>query len=142
MSVEVHIWHFLYLLFLVLFTSKADVNEPYIDSHYFWIQVISFSIKHNILPSAKWLQCHLPGRERQGGFFPLPSRVIPVKKVCDSSCRMTQALMVFLESSHNQFNMSDPKTNVSFCLQHHQQFSKLWLLFHMPCKRFRELSTG
>lgn len=75
-------------------------------------------------------------------FFTLPSRVIPVKKACDSSCRMTQALMVFLEPSHNQFNVSDPKTNVSFCLQHHQQFSKLWLLFHMPCKRFRELSTG
>lgn len=108
----------------------------------FGARLYPFPSKYNILPSANWLQCHLPGREWWGGIFTLPSRVIPVKKACDSSCRMTQALMVFLESSHNQFNVSDPKTNVSFCLQHHQQFSKLWLLFHMPCKRFRELSTG
>lgn len=93
----------------------------------FWPRTYPFLRNCNILPSAKWLQCHLPARERQGGGFFLSAspafQGIPVKKACDSSCEITQALVVFLESSHNQFNVSDMKANVSFCLRHHQQFS-------------------
>lgn len=50
------------------------MNEPYIDTPYFLTQDYPFLLNCNTLPSAKWLQCHLPAREKVG-FFSLPSRV-------------------------------------------------------------------
>lgn len=94
----------------------------------------------NILLSAKWLQCHLVSEGESIFYFlffifisaSLPSRVFLWRKHVTKVVLMTQALVVFLESSHNQFNLSDLKANVSFCLWQHQQFSKR---FDFGCMR-------
>jgi len=113
--------------FILLFTRKADMNEQCVETPCFLTRDVPFSAplqypaccRVAAMPSAS------EGERRGGVLSASPAfQGIPVKKTCDSSCRMTQALVVFLESSHNQFNVSDPKANVSFCLRHHQQFSK------------------
>lgn len=79
---KVNIWDFFLFpfiptLFCCLLEKQTWMNHTL--TLFFWPGTHPFLPNCNILPSAKWLQCHLPAREREGGVFfslpPLPSRV-------------------------------------------------------------------
>lgn len=108
--------------------QKSRLNELALVFLIFWPQMYPFPHNCNVLPSAKWLSYQW-GKEccsvfyfSSSFFFSLCSLTfqgIPMKKEYDWNC-------------------IDDSPNVSFCLQHHQQFSKRFYCGCMCTVRYSE----